>query len=139
MPMTPDELVRLDKLLCRLDRNARAWSVTRWIITVFGLVFVGLGMWHFMMLPKGWHDLIPQVDGIVDTYSLMSANEAVLNYCLLWAMSVINAVLGGFLMASALCRWRKGHQDGLLLKMARSWLESQVPAVPSCRDTLTTD
>jgi hypothetical protein len=130
--MKQDELVGLDKLLLRMEKNAKAWTYTRWLSVVFGLLFLVGGAWLLMKLPDAQRAGIPKdFSAPVDAFGLMVARQSAIDFCMLWALGLFQVAFGVNLLTSILCRWRKGHHDRLLVKMARAWLESQKPIPPS--------
>jgi len=132
MPMTKDELADLDKLLRRMEKKAKAWTWARWIPVVLGLLILGCGAWLLLKLPHAWVAGISKDSSKpVDASDLMFARLSTIYVCLLLAAGLVQVVLGGIMLTSSLCRWRKGHHDLLLVKMARAWLESQQPVPPS--------
>jgi len=126
MPMTENELGELDKLLRRMEKNAKAWTYTRWLSVVLGLLFLGLGAeWLLMKLPDAQRALMPRdFSAPVDAFDLLSTINSAIDICMLWALGLFQVAIGVNLLTSILCRWRKGHHDLLLAKMARTWLES---------------
>ena len=52
-------------------------------------------------------------------------------YNFLYVMAIVLGFLGAFTLTNCLIRWRKGHHDLLLVKMARAWVESQHAVPPS--------
>jgi len=129
MPMTEDELAELDKLLLRLDKNAKALKYTRWLEVVMGLVFLGFGAWSLMKLPDDYMAGIPKdFSAPVDAFAICSARISAIDFCTVLVTGLFYWAIGVFLLVGILCRWRKGHNDRLLVKMARAWLELQKPA-----------
>ena len=59
MPLTNEELAAIDKLLGRIEKNARAWRFTRWLFLGFGLLSAGLAFWLFWVWGTGWMAAIP--------------------------------------------------------------------------------
>ena len=132
MPMTENDLADLDKLFRRMEKNAKAWTVGRWIEVVFGLLFLGGGAWLLVEQPVFLPALLPRdFSKPVDTLSLMLAQGSAISYCLVWAACMIQLYFGSTLLISSLARWNKGRNDRLLVKMGRAWLESQQPVPPS--------
>ncbi len=132
MPMTHDERADLDKLLRRMEKKAKAWTFARWMVIVLGLCFLGSGAWLLLKLPHAWVAGIPKdFSAPVGAFELLWARHSAIYICLSLAAGLVQVVLGGITLTSSLCRWRKGRNDRLLVKMARAWLESQQPVPPS--------
>ncbi len=130
--MTENELTDLDKLLLRREKIAKAWTFARWMNVVLGLLVLGCGVWLLMKAPDAWRaEVTRDVSTPVDAFDLMSTRNSTIYCCLLWVVGIFHGTLGGILVASSLCHWRKGHHDLLLVKMARAWVESQQAVPPS--------
>ena len=131
MPMTENELADLDKLLLRMEKKAKAWTYARWMVIVLGLLILGCGAWLLLKLPDAWVAGLPKdVIAPVGGFELLWARHSAIYICLLLGSGLVQVVLGGIALTSSLCRWRKGQNDRLLVKMARAWLESQSPVLP---------
>ncbi len=133
MPMTENELADLDTLLLRLEKKAKAWTWGRWMIVVMGLLLLGLAAWALtMQVPHAWRaGMQKDVGTHVGAFELLWARNSAVYICLSLGAVVFYGALGGILLTSSLCRWRKGRNDLLLVKMARAWLESQQADPPS--------
>jgi len=132
MPMTENELADLDKLLRRMEKNAKAWIWARWMVIVLGLLILGFGAWLLIRMPDVWRAGMPKDFGThVDAFELLWARHSAIYICLSLAAGLVQVALGGIILTSSLGRWRKGRNDRLLVKMARAWLESQQAVPPS--------
>jgi len=130
--MTEDELGELDKLLLRMDKKAKAWTWARWLPVVLGLIFLGGGAWLMVKQPAFFPTLMPKdSNSPVTAFDGWSASNTAIACCVVWTAWVFQLSLGGIMLTSSLCHWRKGHHDLLLVKMARAWLESQQSVPPS--------
>ena len=131
MPMTENELADLDKLLRRMEKNAKAWTYTRWLVVVLGLIFLGGVAWLMVKQPAFFPTLMPKdSNSPVTAFDGWSARDTAMVCCVVWTAWVFQLSLGGIMLTSSLCHWRKGQNDRLLVKMAQAWLESQSPVLP---------
>ena len=133
MPMTPEDLANLEKLLRRRERRAKDWLLSRWIIASFGLLLIGISLWFFIQTPEAWRTLIPIADDCdfaIDALIVMPSSMAAVHFCILWSMAVLHGVPGVMFFSVAMCRWRRGNEERLLIKTARSWLETQAAQTP---------
>ena len=130
MPLTHDEMTDLDKMLARMEKNAKAWVFMRWLCLACGVGLLGMGAWLWQQQTKAWSGLTPDDNGPVDALDLMLANILLMHCFVCYVLALTHAGLGGCVVAGTLARWRKGKRDRLLVKMARSWMESQRPALP---------
>jgi len=126
MPLTRDELADLERMFVRMEKGARAWAIARWFALALGVVWLALGAWFFVLLHKAWRVWMSEgPSAYVDAHELWAMCRAAVHICPLWLFGVLLSILGGWMTISSLARWRKGRQDALLIKMARSWMESQ--------------
>ena len=122
MPMTQDELVDLDKLLCRMMKEARGWRFMRWFGLVMGIFLIGLTV---LQLSTLWNFV-----EIKDANEPVNASDLILvkALCLCAPAAIFTMATGMGVVIYSLTRWRKGRRDVLLIRMAQSWLESQQSA-----------
>lgn len=132
MPLTNEELAEVDKLLGRMEKNAKKWRVQRWISMVIALLILGMGCWTIMLamtvLPKNPDDpfkTVTHLDLANDRMWLSIFCSGLVN-----GMIVTLTGVGGLIYT--LGNWNKGKKDRLLAKLARSYVESLRSGNESC-------
>jgi hypothetical protein len=124
MPLAKEELAEVDKLLGQMEKNARAWRFTRWLLIGCGLLTIGLAVWLFMLGVSILKSAIP-----VEPSSSVSSVDLLMPmmFCQAYTLGIILGCFGVSVLCSSLVNWNKGRKDGLLIKLVRSYVEGQRP------------
>ncbi|MCD4823040.1 MAG: hypothetical protein K8S55_00395 [Phycisphaerae bacterium] len=110
MSLTHDELTDIDKLLGRMEKKARSWRIFRWILLGAGLLFAGQAVWMFNLLKTA-----------------ISPEFSTRSFCIGYVLAIFLTGLGSWLLTVTLIAWNKGRNEGLLIKLAKSYVDEQRP------------
>jgi len=126
MPLTSEELAGIDKVLGRIEKKARPWRTCRWFLVPLGLFTTGLGFYALMSAQRCWEALTFTEAGHNVTHAELLERIMVLGFfCKLYVAGTIVGLTGIAALAIALENWNKARRDGLLVKLARSFVEEQ--------------
>jgi len=132
MPLTTDDLADIEKMLGRIEKNAEPWQFTRWVLLLFGILFVGLACWSFTIAQTFWTQEIPK-EHVTGTDLYWERNNTMM-FCACYMNSILSGVLGFSALCCSIPNWSKGKRDGLLVKLARSYVEEQRQKIDSAKD-----
>ena len=126
MTLTGEELADIDKLLARMEKNARAWRFCRWFLIGAGLLLVGMALWVLTLAESCWKTPILTEPGHnVTGADLLFERLTAMGFCVLYVIAIFQGFFGVCVVLSILLRWNKGRRDALLIKLARSYIEAQ--------------
>lgn len=130
MPLTSQELADVEKHLHRLEKAAKAWRITRWVVLFAGLAVVGMGIRFFVAVLAFSKSLPADASAPVTRGDLSIERTLVLSYSLGHAAALFMAFLGASLLVWCLLNWRKGRERIGLIRLARSAVEAERSKVP---------
>ena len=125
MPLTHDELADIDKLLGRMEKKARSWRIFRWVFLGAGLLFAGQAVWIFTLLKT---TISPEFSNTVSNFDLLLEQSRAKGFCIGYVLAIFLTGLSSWILVTALANWNKGRKDGLLIKLARSYVDEQQPS-----------
>ena len=129
MHLTNEELADAEKLLARMEKNARAWRWARFVLLGMGIILLSVVVWEFVFWQTVLNTAIPIEPGnAVTAADLLRERHTVTNICMHFAVAIFHAVLVACLLSIALGHWNKGKRDSLLVKLARSYVDGQRPS-----------
>jgi hypothetical protein len=130
MELTDDDLAEAEKLLAKVERNARAEEYCRWLYLITGVTFLWAGVWLYgntAELAKDVDYAPPTTTGSANQVTqaeLVMARRLDREYLLDIVLSWV-ALWGGMSMLGLfLSRWGNPKKHILLAKLARCHLQS---------------
>jgi hypothetical protein len=128
MPFTKEELAQAEKLLARMEKDARSWAWARWLLIANGVVFLGASAW--------FNSTIEQINTAqFENLSRLAATTRpgftvlpidlmqVQTVSVMYTMLLILTLLASASIVAGVIGWRKGRRDLLWVKIARSYLQ----------------
>jgi hypothetical protein len=125
MNLSQSDIRSLETLFGRMEKRAKAWRVSRWMLLLTGTVIllcaIPLGTRTSESLTKA----IPDDPEAIVTESDLYASQVALGGAFLGGLSTIGQVLAGiFVLGFTLGNWRKPQQNLLLAKLAKTCLKA---------------
>ena len=114
-------------MLAHMEKDAKSWRSTRWVVVLMAGVCVIAGLW----MGSGTVDRFQRAftaesaGAPVTGLDLAVSSVDLVGLLTFWAGWVFLLALGGVLLVHTLSKWHKGRREEMLIKMARSWVESQ--------------
>ena len=134
MPMTDEELAAADKLLAERQKNLSGGRKARWLLLMCGTLVIAVAILKIQVLPPSFPDdlgvdtttqprAITSLDLELERYRTASMLKSFVATFLAYLSLVISIAMGVYFGVMAMANWNKARNDGLLIKLARSYIE----------------
>jgi len=126
MNLTPEDQAAIEKALGRVEKRARSWRKSRWVLLLGGLLYIGIGallMWQISRTGELHESLASRIRPHAPT----TMDLAIMRLRILvevggWSISVAVMIVGYVMAVMTWMKWRQGGEQAALAKLARAVL-----------------
>jgi predicted anti-sigma-YlaC factor YlaD len=126
MNLTPEDRAATQNVLAHVEKRARSWRKSRWVLLLGGLLYIGIGallMWQISRIGELHENLASRIRPHAPT----TMDLAIMRLRILvevggWSISVAVMIVGYAMAGMTWMKWHKGRDEAAMAKLARAVL-----------------